>query len=57
MERDTNRIIPPGMSPNQKKNTLGEVREIIFSKKNLLSFVLIGAKIIVALVKRSKNSD
>ena len=57
MERRTNKGIPPGMPRDSAKNTLGEVREIVFSKKNLVSLLLIGAKILVTLVKRCKNSD
>lgn len=57
MERESNKNISPGMSRDSAKNTLGEVREIVFSKKNLVSLLLIGAKVLVTLVKRCKNSD
>jgi hypothetical protein len=57
VEREPNKSIPPGMSRDSAENTLGEVREIVFSKKNLVSLLLIGAKILVMLVKRCKNSD
>lgn len=57
MERRTDKGIPPGVPRDSTKDSLGEVREIVFSKKNLVSLLLIGAKILVTLVKRSRNSD
>lgn len=57
MERGTDKGISQGVPRDSAKNTLGEVREIVFSKKNLVSLLLIGAKILVTLVKRCKNSD
>ena len=57
MERRTDKGISPGVPRDSTKDSLGEVREIIFSKKNLVSLLLIGAKILVTLVKRCKNSD
>lgn len=57
VERRTDKGISQGMSRDSTKNTLGEVREIVFSKKNLVSLLLIGAKILVTLVKRCKSSD
>lgn len=57
MERRTDKGIPPGVPRDSTKDSLGEVREIVFSKKNLVSLLLIGAKILVTLVKRCKNSD
>lgn len=57
MERRTDKGIPPGVPRDSTKDSLGEVREIVFSKKNLVSLLLIGAKILVMLVKRSRNSD
>ncbi|MDY6396511.1 MAG: hypothetical protein SPL22_02175 [Treponema sp.] len=57
MERRTDKGIPPGVPRDSTKDSLGEIREIVFSKKNLVSLLLIGAKILVTLVKRCKNSD
>ena len=57
MERRTDKGIPPGVPRDSTKDSLGEVREIVFSKKNLVSLLLIGAKVLVTLVKRSRNSD
>ena len=57
MEREPNKGIPPGMSRDSAKDSLGEVFQIVFSKKNLVSLLLIGAKVLVTLVKRCKNSD
>ena len=57
MERRTDKGIPPGVPRDSTKDSLGEVREIVFSKKNLVSLLLIGAKILITLVKRCKNSD
>ena len=57
MERRTDKGIPPGVPRDSTKDSLGEVREIVFSKKNLVSLLLIGAKILVMLVKRGRNSD
>ena len=57
MERRTDKGISPGVPRDSTKDSLGEVREIVFSKKNLVSLLLIGAKILVMLVKRSRNSD
>lgn len=57
MERRTDKGIPPGVPRDSTKDSLGEVREIVFSKKNLVSLLLIGAKILVTLVKRCRNSD
>lgn len=57
VERRTDKGISQGMSRDSTKNTLGEVREIVFSKKNLVSLLLIGAKILITLVKRCKSSD
>lgn len=57
MERGTDKGISQGVPRDSAKNTLGEVREIVFSKKNLVSLLLIGAKILVTLVKRCRNSD
>lgn len=57
MERESNKSISPGMPRDSAENPLGEVREIVFSKKNLVSLLLIGAKILVTLIKRCRNSD
>ena len=57
MERRTDKGISQGVPRDSAKNPLGEIREIVFSKKNLVSLLLIGAKILVTLVKRCKNSD
>lgn len=57
MEREPDKGISQGVPRDSAENTLGEVREIVFSKKNLVSLLLIGAKILVTLVKRCKNSD
>ena len=57
MERRTDKGIPPGVPRDSTKDSLGEVREIVFSKKNLVSLLLIGAKVLVTLFKRSRNSD
>lgn len=57
MERRTDKGIPPGVPRDSTKDSLGEVREIVFSKKNLVSLLLIGAKILVTLVKRCRSSD
>lgn len=57
VERRTDKGISQGMPRDSTKNTLGEVREIVFSKKNLVSLLLISAKILVTLVKRCKSSD
>lgn len=57
MERGTDKGISQGVSRDSAKNPLGEVREIVFTKKNLVSLLLIGAKVLVTLVKRYKNSD
>ena len=57
MERGTDKGISQGVPRDSAKNPLGEVFEIFFSKKNLVSLLLIGAKVLVTLVKRSRNSD
>ena len=57
MEREPNKGISQGVPRDSAKNTLGEVREIVFSKKNIVSLLLIGAKILVTLFKRYRNSD
>lgn len=57
MERRTDKGIPPGVPRDSTKDSLGEVREIVFSKKNIVSLLLIGAKVLVTLVKRNRNSD
>ena len=57
MEREPDKGISQGVPRDSAKNPLGEVREIVFTKKNLVSLLLIGAKILVTLVKRCKNSD
>ena len=57
MERGTDKGISQGMPRESAKNPLGEGREIVFTKKNLVSLLLIGAKVLVTLIKRCKNSD
>ena len=57
MEQGTDKGIPQGMPRDSAKNPLGEVREIVFTKKNLVSLLLIGAKVLVTLIKRCRNSD
>lgn len=48
--------ISSGNPRNQQKDSLGEVSKIFVSKKNLVSLLLIVAKVVISLVKRNKTN-